>query len=201
MAKSEAGRLAFLMLAALLLFVHGAYAAEVYLALNATGQGTYEVDGRFWTPGDLTGTWKVLTDYDHLPSFIPSLVESQITHRTADSLTLRQEAIGRILGVFHRDLHVLLRVQEQPGQEIRFEDSSHQDFKSYSGFWRIGSAAGGGTWVDYHLVAEPNFFAPAVVARRSFRSNAKNLLLSVQSEIIRRNDLSSTLLCCSQIKN
>jgi len=175
-----------------------ARAADVYLALEAAGEGTYTVEGRFWTPGDPSGAWAVLSDYDHLPLFIPSLQESKIQEWSTDSLLLKQEAIGRALGVFHRHLHVLLRVKEQSDREILFEDISHQDFKTYQGSWKVETAPGGGSWVTYRLVAQPNFFAPAFVARKSFRTNARDLLLSVQTEIVRRGDLGQTLLCCSQ---
>ncbi len=164
------------------------------LALNATGQGTYEVDGRFWTPGDSDGTWNVISDYDHLPFFISSLKISQVQQRSSDFLLLKQKAVGHALGIFHRKLHVLLRVRERPNQEIDFEDISHQDFDSYIGSWQIEQAEGGGVWVAYHLTAKPDFFAPAFVARKSFRTNAKDLLVSVQSEITRRRHLSDTLL-------
>ena len=184
-------------LAAVPLLTGAAGAVDVYLALEAAGQGTYTVDGRVWTPGNPSGAWSVLSDYDHLPAFIPSLRESHVQQRSADFLLLKQEAVGRALGIFHRQLHVLLKVREKPEQEIAFEDTAHHDFVSYGGCWQIEPAAGGGSWVNYHLAAKPRFYAPAFVARKAFRDNAKDLLLSVQSEIIRRGDLKNTLLCCS----
>jgi hypothetical protein len=186
---------------ALLFFTGAANAQDIYLALEATGRGTYTIEGRFWTPGDPLLSWNVLTDYDHLPNFIPSLLTSHVQERTAKSLLLQQEAIGKALLVFHRRLHVLLKVTEQPYQQITFEDVSHQDFRAYSGSWKIERADGGGSWVTYDLQATPNFFAPAPIARTSFRKNARDLLLSIQSEIVRRGNLDRTLLCCSQIKN
>jgi hypothetical protein len=191
----------WLALAAFLLLAGALRAADVYLALETAGEGTYTIAGRFWTPGDSSDAWNVLTDYDHLPLFIPSLQQSKIRERSSDFLILRQEAVGRALGIFHRRLHVLLKIFEIPKREIKFEDLSHVDFASYNGYWQIESAAGGGSWVNYHLSAQPKFFAPAIVARKSFQTNAKDLLLSVQTEIIRRGHLSDTLQCCSQQEN
>ncbi len=179
------------------LLAGAAGAADVYLALDAAGNGRYTIEARFWTPGDPSGAWQVLTDYDHLPSFIPSLRRSEIQERTDSGVILKQEAVGRALGIFHRHLDVILKVREISEREIHFEDTAHEDFSSYGGFWKIEPAAGSGSWVRYRLQATPKFFAPAVVARKAFRDSARQLLLSVQNEILRRGDLSETLLCCS----
>ena len=185
-------------LAAFPLLAGAAGAADIYLSLQAAGAGTYTVEGRFWTPTDPAGAWAILSDYDHLPFFVPSLDKSKVQQRSSSFLLLKQEATGSALGIFHRRLHVLLTVREKKDEEIDFEDTAHLDFDSYAGSWHIEPAAGGGSWVNYSLAAKPNFFAPAFVARRAFRTNAKDLLLSVQSEMIRRGRLSETLLCCSQ---
>src|ERR1051325_4389422 len=76
-------------------------AEDIYLDLQAKGEGTYMVQGRFWTPGEPKGAWVVLTDYEHLPGFVPGLESSRIEERSPDHLMLRQEAIGRALLFFH----------------------------------------------------------------------------------------------------
>ncbi len=187
--------LAWLVLCLLSPLVH---AEEIYLDLQASGEGSYTVKGRFWTPGDSLAAWSTLIDYERLPQFVPGLEFSHVQERYSDHLLLKQEAVGRALFFFHRHLDVLLNVQEQWGRQISFLDISHKDFDAYSGYWQVAPAAGGGSWVDYRLEAKPNFFAPHAIARKAFRSNAKDLLLSVQSEIIRRGKLGETLLCCSQ---
>jgi len=185
-------------LAALLFCPPAAYAEDLYLALHTSGEGQYLVEGRFWTPADAPTVWSTLSDYDHLPSFVLSLKTSKVQERSSDSLLIDQVADGRALLFFHRRIHVRLQVHEHPFDEIVFEDISHRDFVSYSGSWHILAAAGGGSWVDYRLQAKPNFFAPGPIARQSFQKMAKELLMSVESEIVRRGHLDSTFLCCSQ---
>jgi len=183
-------------LAALPLLAGAAGAADVYLELTTVGNGRYTVDGRFWTPAEVVGAWTILSDYNHLSDFIPSLKESHLRENEND-LVLYQEANAQALGVFHRRLHILLHLTERAGREIEFKDISHQDFEDYRGSWQIESAGGAGSWVIYHLEAKPNFFSPAVIARKAFRANARALLLSVQTEMERRNQLGDTHHCCS----
>ena len=185
-------------LVVLLSFSRAARAADGHLTLNAQGQGTYVVEARFWTASDLPGVWGVLTDYTRLPTFIPSLKESELQHKTTDFLVLKQEAVGRALGVFNRHLHVRLHITEKENREITFKDTARRDFVSYYGSWQIDPALEGGTWVTYHLIAQPAFYAPSFIARKSFRTNAKELLMSVEAEIARREHLKSKLLCCSK---
>lgn len=169
---------------------------DVYLDLTASGKGTYKIEGRFWTPGDAALVWAVLTDYDNLPVFIPSLQKSQVVEKFPDHLVLQQEAVGRALVLFHRHLSIRLAVRERIHERIDFEDIAKKDFKRYVGSWVVSPAAGGGMWVDYELTATPNFFAASFVARNAFRKMAKELLLAVQTEIIRRGELLSTFACC-----
>jgi ribosome-associated toxin RatA of RatAB toxin-antitoxin module len=193
------GVIPFTVLAALLFYIPiNVHAEDLYLSLQTTGQGIYTVEGRFWTPADAPTIWSTLSDYEHLPQFVTSMKESRIRERKENRLLVDQVADGKALVLFHRRIHILLQVHEQPYNEIDFEDTLLKDFKSYRGCWKIVTAAGGGSWVDYRLEAKPNFFAPAPIARGAFQKMAKELMTSVETEILRRGHLGDTQTCCSQ---
>lgn len=183
------------------LFPSAIRAEEMSVQLQSSPEGTYTIDSRFWTPAEPSAAWNTLSDYGHLPEFVRSLTVSRVQQKTTDYLLVQQEAVGRAFVVLQKHLKLLLKVREEPDRQILFEDISQHDFTSYSGSWHIERAAGGGSWITYHLQARPKFYAPRSMARKAFRKNARDLLIAIDAEIIRRGDLSKTLLCCSPAKN
>lgn len=151
------------------------------------GSDGLEVEGRCRVPASRATVWAVLTDYDGIDRFVSSMRESRVTERTGDHLLVEQVATGRIL-LFKRNLRVVLKIQEQPQNTIRFEDVLHKDFVTYRGSWQI-EAHGPEVEIVYRVTARPAFHIPDMLARGMFQGTVKRLLAEVVTEIGRRSEL------------
>jgi len=184
-APSHLFRSLFLLIACCL-GLSGAQADDVDVTIQTLPHGTYRVTGQFWTAASPDVVWATLTDYAHLKDFVPSLQTSEVIHSASGPLVIHQQSVARAMGVFSRKIDVVLNVHEQAPSLIDFEDISHHSFVSYRGQWSIHPLPTGGTSVDYHLDADPNFLAPAFVVRGAVGKDVSNLLAAVQDESPRR---------------
>lgn len=148
------------------------------------GEAGLEVEGRCPVDAPATVAWQVLTDYDGIRHFVPSMRESRVTERADGHLLVEQVAVGRML-LFSRRFRTTLLVEEVPPTTIRFEDVLRRDFESYRGEWRIEERPGG-VEIVYRVGARPSFSVPDFVARGVFRRTARDLLAQVRAEIERR---------------
>lgn len=161
-----------------------AMSEDVTLTLQTSKEGSYALEGRFAVPASKRVAWDTLADYDGVEDFVSSIRSSRLVERSQDSFLIEQEARAKVL-FFSRDIHVLLRIHERPYREIRFEDVSGKDFKSYSGTWELEESQGVVT-VVYKLKAKRRFHAPDFLAQSAFQKNAKTMLEEVRQEILRR---------------
>ena len=146
--------------------------------------GTYEVRGEFATRAPLGTAWEVLTDYAHIASFVSSMQKSELVSRDGDSARVRQAAsVGAL--TFHRTMHVMLAVREEPQRRIGFVDLSGQDFSKYVGAWTL-RAAHDSTVVAYALDAAPHANAPRLLSRNVMSRTTGELLSQVRTEIEKR---------------
>jgi ribosome-associated toxin RatA of RatAB toxin-antitoxin module len=146
--------------------------------------GTYHLESQIFIEASLTTVWEVLTDYDHLDEFVPSMKRSEVKERHEDELLLEQEWVNRFL-FFARTFSVLLVVKEESESSILFQDFSGKDFEFYEGSWRIEHSTEG-VWVRYSLRMKPSFTAPGFVVKRVFKKIVENFLKDVRLEILRR---------------
>jgi len=165
-------------------------AAEPVSLVFHEEQGHYLLEGCFMVQADPDTAWQVLSDYDHIPSFVHDMKFSRIEQRWGNDLVLRQEAEGGFL-FFTQKVRILLSVHEQPGRSIVFEDSSHQDFYFYQGSWKIQPEAGGFVEVTYTLDADQKFSAPAFLASDAVHGGAQNLLVAVRDRIAQEQEKKS----------
>jgi ribosome-associated toxin RatA of RatAB toxin-antitoxin module len=149
-----------------------------------------EIVGRCRVVAPVAVAWEVLTDYDGIDHFVSSMRESRIVSRENGHLMVEQIAVGKVF-LFHRELHVLLRVEEDSASTIRFADTLHRDFESYDGAWRI-EPMGPEVEIEYRLQARPSRGVPDLIGRGIFRGTVRQLLSEVAAEIARRAEKRGT---------
>ena len=171
-------------MAALLAHAGGAAAASAPSVTVTSHAGSYEVRGVFSTRAPLPIVWQVLTDYDHIGSFVSSMSRSEVLSRSGDTLRVRQAADVRAFGV-HRTAHLMLAVLERPHYRIEFTDISGEDFSSYVGAWSL-RAGPDSTVVSYSLDAAPHASAPRWISRGIMSHMTSELLSQVRTEIEKR---------------
>ncbi len=181
-AKARPPRLV-MALAALLLCAGPGLADDVVVSVVHRDE-VYEVRGRFTSGASLDTVWRVLTDYDHISSFVESMRQSAVEHREGPRVRVRQVAS---VGVFpvKKTARVTLEVLEQEPTRIAFNDTCGEDFRLYTGSWELLSDSTQ-TTVVYALDAMPKAAIPHWLGRSMMSHAANDLLKQVRAEIERR---------------
>ncbi|MFI5345535.1 MAG: SRPBCC family protein [Elusimicrobiota bacterium] len=162
----------------------GAAAAETEVRLTQHPDKSYEVSGLFTVDASTAIVWDVITDYDHIPSFVSSMRSSRVRETRDDgALIVEQKAVGAMF-FLSKTMRILLNVRQTP-ERLRFTDIGHEDFAVYDGDWEVRKITVGSS-VNYHLLVAPNFLAPSFIMNRAMKAGARNLLDQVRAEMIRR---------------
>jgi Polyketide cyclase / dehydrase and lipid transport len=156
--------------------------SQVVVSFADLGDSTVQLEGRFMTAASSATAWSVLTDYDHIPSFVSSMRSSRVKGRGDGYLLVEQESVARMLW-FQRRLDVLLKVREEPPHRITFDDLSKVSFERYEGSWTLQDTAAGRE-VIYRLTVKGGLIG--LVARSRSQGMVKELLEQVRAEIGRR---------------
>lgn len=156
--------------------------SQVVVSFADLGDSTMQLEGRFMTTASSTTAWSVLTDYDHIPSFVTSMRSSRVKARGDGYLLVEQESVARMLW-FQRKMDVLLKVREEPPHRIAFDDVSKVSFERYEGSWTLEDTPGGRE-VIYRLTVKGGLIG--LVARSHSRNMVRELLEQVRAEIGRR---------------
>ncbi len=159
----------------------GPHGATVVLTKTPEG---YQVDGVCPVRATRATAWSVLTDYEGIDRFVPSMQVSRVLSRAPDHWVVEQIASARVF-VFGRKMRVVLEIHEQPPDSIRFKDIARDDFSDYRGLWRF-EGHGTDTRVIYRVTAKPRFSVPDFVLRHALRTSIQSLLTDVGREIERR---------------
>lgn len=163
-------------------------APAIALSLAQVSRGANLIEGSFEVAADSRQVWDVLTDYEHIPEFVPSMESSRVEDRRPDSLLVEQKSSVAFL-FLRRRIKLLLRVEQEPFREIRFKDVSRDSFDVYEGRWQIEPSPQG-TRVTYRLKAlSRSAFKFAVKA--ASRKAVAGLLSQVREEILRRSRLAA----------
>ncbi len=147
--------------------------------------GVYALEGSFQVKAEPSLVWQVLTDYDHLSHFVPSVRTSVATVRLDGGLSVAQQFEVNVL-IFSRDMRVRLSIDEEPERRIAFRDTAKHDFDLYQGSWTITKTATGSR-VVYLLQARPHEAVPEFVSRGAFKDSALQMLGQLRDEIVRRS--------------
>ena len=146
-------------------------------------KGVFTVKARFLVDEPPAIVMTVLTDYEHIPQFMPDIRTSIVRERAAGRALLEQEAVsGAIL--FSKHVHLTLEIEEQPDALV-FHDRCGLSFGRYEGAWRL-SALDGHTEVAYELTAEPSFEVPGFMLKHVLQRDSARMIERLQREIAAR---------------
>jgi ribosome-associated toxin RatA of RatAB toxin-antitoxin module len=146
-------------------------------------QGTYSVTACFQVPQSASVALDVLTDYEHIPRFMPGVKTSVVLERSAGRALVAQEAVSRLL-LFSKRVHLTLEVTEGP-RALQFRDRSGRSFNRYEGAWTL-SENGGETTIKYELVAQPSFDVPEFILKRLLSRDSAEMIEGLRAEIAAR---------------
>ena len=160
----------------------GSLPQQVAVSFADLGDSTMRLEGRFTTAAPRATAWGVLTDYDHIQTFVASMRSSRVKARGDGFLLVEQKSVARVL-LFQRTFDVLLRVREEPARSILFDDVSKVSFERYEGSWTLQEVPGG-MEVIYRLTAKGGLVGFAT--RGPSLRMVRELLEQVRAEMGRR---------------
>jgi ribosome-associated toxin RatA of RatAB toxin-antitoxin module len=159
-------------------FAAAAGAAEPRFDARWSGEAI-DLTGRADVPADVETAWRVLTDYDAYPRFIPDLAVSRTLSRAGGSAVVEQRGDARWL-LFRQPLAVTFTVMETAPSLVRSRAVS-PSFRDLESRYELQPLPGGGVRLEYS-----GRFVPAAGALRSIDLAAARANLGRQFEALVR---------------
>lgn len=151
---------------------------------------TEKLDGRqrqitatIQIPHAVEQVWSVLTDYEGLADFIPSLQESRRISHPEDGIRIEQIGSESLLKLKFC-ARVVLDMVEQFPHRLSFE-MVEGDFKQFSGEWQL-QPCDVGTALTYTVIVWPSRLMPVGMIERRLGKGLQMNLVSIQK---RANEL------------
>jgi ribosome-associated toxin RatA of RatAB toxin-antitoxin module len=154
--------------------------------VTADNRSFFQVDASAFSRSPPTRAWRVLTDYERLPDFVPALRSSQRISRSEDAIILKQESDFGYLFLSQR-IHLLLRVTEHPYSAIDVALVSG-DMKHYVARWELAPETRdgvNGTRITFSGQIEPDLSIPSPLGRLLIKRDMDRTLEAVVTEIDR----------------
>jgi ribosome-associated toxin RatA of RatAB toxin-antitoxin module len=168
----------------------GAAADDVSIEAKRRGDSV-EIHARALIAASPSLVWQVLTDYEHLPSFIPGLLKSVVSQRQGNQLVLEQTGEARFL-VFSFPIEVRYEVIESPPEWISSR-AVGGNLRRMNGRYDIQPAPAGtvaeparSLLLRYEGVIEPTFELPPLIGLVALRSMVEQQFTAMVAEIERR---------------
>lgn len=152
------------------------------------GQPLFEMTAIGFVRATPEQAWRILTNYDRLPEFVPDLLSIRLLSRSGNVARIEQKSSAGVLFVSHT-IRMVLQVEEAPFATIDVA-LVEGDMKRYDTHWDLepeGIDGAAGTRITFSGVMEPDFFVPPLVGRAMVQTSLKNTLAAVVAEIERRN--------------
>lgn len=163
--------------------------AEETLKVEATRYGdTVQVNARALVKAPIAIIWSTLTDYDHLPDFIPGMEKSRLVERHGNRATIEQSGYAH-LWLFRFPLHATVEVTEKPPTSIRTR-LLHGNLKRLEGTYEINKIADSENYLlHWSGTIEPEANIPTFLAPPLMRKNIAEQFQGMIKEIERRANL------------
>jgi ribosome-associated toxin RatA of RatAB toxin-antitoxin module len=143
---------------------------------------TYIVVATLHAPVPPEAAWAVLTDFDNMAKFMPSLKTSQIVERSEGKVLVRQTGTME-LGTFKMPFESDRLIEPTPAMILSKQVRGNmQRVESTCAF----AAIPGGTRVDYRVEMVPKTWIPESIAGPMMRSEIERQFNAVLREILRR---------------
>ncbi len=106
--------------------------------------------------------WKILTDYERMPEFVPDMQKSKVMSRAGNLAVVEQYGEAHFL-FFKRQIYLVVNVAEQPISSIDIALVTG-DMKVYHCRWEMQAIPEtGGTRILYSGKLVPKFYVPGML--------------------------------------
>ena len=133
-------------------------------------------------------SWQVMTDYDHLASFVPGFTASHLVTRVGNQGVLALEGFVRFLFI-KQSINLLLDVHEEPYTKVDLT-LLQGNMREYEAHWQLIPIDTLHTRILYHAKLAPTFFVPPLIGVTMMKSDLHKMLDAVCLRIEEGGDLS-----------
>jgi len=143
------------------------------------------ITAKLQIPQPVEQVWKVLTDYEALPDFVPNLTKSRLLKHPQGGLRLEQVGSGRFLSL-NFCARVVLDLEEYFPKEINFR-MVEGDFKDFSGSWRLEPYSFDedmATHLCYTVKVWPKRTMPVGIIERRLSEDMRLNLLAIRQRVL-----------------
>ncbi|MFN6463160.1 MAG: SRPBCC family protein [Nostoc sp. DedVER02] len=167
-----------------------ALAAKVEVQIQKIAERQRQISAKVQIPQPVEQIWKVLTDYEALPDFLPNLAKSRLIEHPNGGIRLEQVGSQRLLN-FNFSARVVLDLEECFPKEINFR-MVEGDFKGFSGSWCLEPCSVGeyvGTNLCYTIQVWPKLTMPVGIIENRLSKDLRLNLVAIHQRV---EELAST---------
>ncbi|MEC4815077.1 MAG: SRPBCC family protein [Scytonema sp. PMC 1069.18] len=160
----------------------GMHTVEVQIKKIAERQR--QITATIQIPDSVEKVWKVLTDYETLPDFVPNLAKSRLLEHPKGGIRLEQVGSQRFLR-FNFCARVVLDIEEHFPKEIYFS-MVEGDFRDFSGSWQLQPCVpqeDWGTCLCYTVKVWPKVTMPVGMIERRLSEDMQTNLLAIRQRV------------------
>jgi len=131
--------------------------------------------------------WKVLTDFESWPSFMPHIKRTEIARRDGGRMWVRQNFKIALVGMRHTTIY---KLEARRGVlQWRLDPDSPADIAASQGRWQLVPIDDGThTLVRYRAAMDPGRRVPRFVEKMLVQRSLKDLIGSLSEEVTRREE-------------
>jgi carbon monoxide dehydrogenase subunit G len=161
------------------------YAADD-LVVEAERRGeAVEVRARATIAAPVPLVWRVLTDYEDLPRFIPGIAKSIVRQRDGNRLLVEHTGEARFL-FFSFPIEVTLEVTESPVEWVTSRAVGGNVRRMNARYDLSADGASGTVVLRYYGLIEPDFALPPLIGVAAMRRTVEEQFTAMVGEIERR---------------
>jgi ribosome-associated toxin RatA of RatAB toxin-antitoxin module len=161
-----------------------AFAAED-LSVEAVRDGeAVRVQAHALIAAPMAVVWRVLTDYEQLPHFIPGIAKSVVRDRSGNHLFLEQSGEARFF-IFSFPIEVTLEVTESPPRSVASR-AVGGNVRRMTGRYELIDESARRVLLRYTGLIEPDFPLPPLLGVVALRSTVEEQFTAMVAEIERR---------------
>ncbi|WP_373527177.1 SRPBCC family protein [Nostoc sp.] len=161
-----------------------ALAAKVEIKIEKIAQRQRQISATIQILQPVEHIWKVLTDYEALPDFLPNLAKSRLIAHPNGGIRLEQIGSQRLLNI-NFCARVVLDLEEYFPKEISFR-MVEGDFKGFSGSWCLEPYSLGeyiGTNLCYTIQVWPKLTMPVAIIENRLSKDLRLNLLAIHQRV------------------
>ena len=145
--------------------------------VDSEGQQVFEVVASGTVRAAPAAVWKVMTDYEAMPDFVPDLEKNKVISRAGNRVLIEQAGVARFL-FLTRAIELVVHASEEPMTSIDIRLVSG-DMKVYTCRWELTPLPGGGTRIAYTGKMVPKFYVPGMLGSNIIRRDIERMMKAV----------------------